>query len=321
MEQKSQLLLIHPAAVRRDVSRKNNHPHVNVKLSTVRVVTFVGPAGTGKSLRAQLVARWNDVDFIIDDGLLIADGRILAGRSAKAEKNLVRAIRRALFQYDDHRESVIDVLSKECPCKVMIIATSLSMAEKIITALGLPSPEKTIDITEVATKEEIRSALWQRHEKGQHIIPVIRAQVRRNFAGKLVGHIRDFLKHPGKEEGERTIVCPPFSFYGALSIAPTAVADIVDHVSRRSVQAKEIREIRILPTGDSIHIEIHMDFFLGRFNLLAAGRSLRRRVIFAVRYFAGMDVSSVDVHIQGVDPDGCSAFPIRPERRRHIAQD
>ena len=31
---------------------------MKIKLSTVRVVAFVGPAGTGKSLRAQLVARW-----------------------------------------------------------------------------------------------------------------------------------------------------------------------------------------------------------------------------------------------------------------------
>lgn len=293
---------------------------MKIKLSTVHVVAFVGPAGTGKSLRAQLVARWNDVDFIIDDGLLIADGRILAGKSAKGEKNLVRAIRRALFQYEDHKETVIDVLSKECPCKVMVIATSLSMAEKIIAALGLPLPEKIIDITDVATKEEIRCALRQRHEKGQHIIPVIRAQVRRNFTGKLVGHIRDFFKHPGRDEGERTIVCPPFSFYGTLSIAPTAVADIVDHVSRRSVQSKGIREIKIFPMEDSIRIEIFVDFYLGRFSLLAAGRALRRRIVFAVRYLAGMDVSSVDVLIQGVESDERSGFPILPGKWRNSEQ-
>lgn len=76
-----------------------------------RVIAFVGPAGTGKSQRAQMISRENNVDFMIDDGLLISKGRIVAGKSAKAEKNLVRAIRRALFQFPDHRSAVLDYLS------------------------------------------------------------------------------------------------------------------------------------------------------------------------------------------------------------------
>ena len=49
----------------------------------IKVYAFVGPSGTGKSYRAQMVAGEKDVHFIIDDGLLINDNRVIAGESAK----------------------------------------------------------------------------------------------------------------------------------------------------------------------------------------------------------------------------------------------
>lgn len=52
----------------------------------MRVVGFVGPSGTGKSHRAVWVARERGIDFIIDDGLLIRGAQIIAGKSAKKEK-------------------------------------------------------------------------------------------------------------------------------------------------------------------------------------------------------------------------------------------
>ena len=48
----------------------------------MRVLAFVGPSGTGKSYRAQLVARENNIHYIIDDGLLINENEVLAGTSA-----------------------------------------------------------------------------------------------------------------------------------------------------------------------------------------------------------------------------------------------
>ena len=67
------------------------------------VIAFYGPAGTGKSMRAQMVASKRKVDLIIDDGLVISRGRIVAGKSAKTEANMVRAIRRAMFHFPEHR--------------------------------------------------------------------------------------------------------------------------------------------------------------------------------------------------------------------------
>ena len=45
---------------------------INEKLKNeIKVYAFVGPSGTGKSYRAQMVASERDIPCIIDDGLLI----------------------------------------------------------------------------------------------------------------------------------------------------------------------------------------------------------------------------------------------------------
>ena len=44
----------------------------------MEVIALVGPSGTGKSHRALLVAHNNQADAIIDDGLYIKDGKIIA---------------------------------------------------------------------------------------------------------------------------------------------------------------------------------------------------------------------------------------------------
>ena len=63
----------------------------------VKAYAFVGPSGTGKSYRAQMVAGENDINFIIDDGLLIKDNEVVAGTSAKKAPTKIETVRHALF--------------------------------------------------------------------------------------------------------------------------------------------------------------------------------------------------------------------------------
>ena len=176
-------------------------------LKNIRVVAFVGPAGTGKSQRVQMVARANDINYIIDDGLVISKGRIMVGKSAKAEKNLIRAIRRAVFEFPDHRQSVQDFLRKNTPDRILIVATSISMAEIICSALELP-PEVRGHNGGGASRRDP-----QGQEKATKRIPWSRlGGARKNFAGKLVGHILDFFMTNDCEEQDRTIVTRPLPF-------------------------------------------------------------------------------------------------------------
>ena len=70
------------------------------------VIALVGPSGTGKSHRALLVAHEHKADAIIDDGILIKDGKIIAGHSAKREPSKIMAVRRAIFILPGHAEEV-----------------------------------------------------------------------------------------------------------------------------------------------------------------------------------------------------------------------
>ena len=90
----------------------------------MKVVSFTGKSGTGKSFQATALAQRRRFDAIIDDGLLIYKGQIVAGTSAKKCSSKAAAMRTALFNYEDHRESVKAAIKEYDPEALMIIGTS-----------------------------------------------------------------------------------------------------------------------------------------------------------------------------------------------------
>ena len=270
-------------------------------LASIEVYAFVGPAGTGKSQRASQVARQYGIDLIIDDGLVVARGRIMAGRSAKSEVNMVRAIRRAIFEYAPHRAEVIRYLTSRAPCKLMVLATSEGMMKKIILKLGLSDPVKVIRITDVATREEIDSALRERREKKQHVVPVAKAQIQRNFAGKLVSQLRDLFKSRERDDS-RTIVKPPFSFDGKVTIGTEAILDMCRRLLVMGDHVQRIVELELTPEpeDDSMDVNMALDLKLGDRSALEIARLLQRKVRVGLSYFTGMDVKKVNIRINEI---------------------
>lgn len=269
------------------------------RLEGVEVLAFVGPAGTGKSQRAQLVAGRHEMDFLIDDGLLIRKGQIVCGRSAKTERNQICAIRRALFQFPEHRREVRRALAESAPCRVMVVATSEEMALRIARRLGLPPPGRFVHIEDVATGEEIARARRERSQKKQHVIPVSSLQVRRNFAGKLVGKLRIFWSRE-EPQGEKTIVRPPYTFLGNLTVEPEAIVQIVREVSCRTSQVVSVREIRVDHQAEKLRLSITLAVSTGERSMLDLARFLQRRLSSSVAYFTGLEVGNVDVVVSEV---------------------
>ena len=101
------------------------------------VIALVGPSGTGKSHRALIVAHEHKADAIIDDGLLIKDGKIIAGHSAKRESSKIMAVRRAIFSLPGHAEEVRNVIQEVQPHRILILGTSENMIHKIAEILKL----------------------------------------------------------------------------------------------------------------------------------------------------------------------------------------
>ena len=130
----------------------------------VQVYALVGESGTGKSFRSKLLAEEYGIHAIIDDGLLIQDEKIVAGRSAKREKTYMGAVRAALFDDKEHRDSVARVLRKTHIKKILLLGTSEKMVSKIAMRLQLPQPQKIIHIEDIASQEDIENlADWFWH--------------------------------------------------------------------------------------------------------------------------------------------------------------
>ena len=285
----------------RPENQEKNEPRTEpgpLDLSPIEVLAFVGAAGTGKSQRASQVARQYGIDFVIDDGLLVSKGQIMAWKSAKAEKNLVRAIRRALFEYAPHRLEVVAFLAAHVPCKVMVIATSNSMMEKIVEKLGLPQPWRVIDITEVASHEEINNALRERREKKQHVVPVSRTQIQRNFAGKLVSQLKDLFK--SRQDETRTVVKPPFSFDGRVTIEEEAIVTMIRRLIVLGDHIHQVRELNLVPDGDILNVNLVVDVKLGDKNALYLARLLQKKLSIGLSFFTGMEVKKVNVSINEI---------------------
>ena len=78
----------------------------------IKVYAFVGPSGTGKSYRAQMVASEKKINFIIDDGLLIKDNEIVAGLSAKKAPTKIETVKHALFLSKEEQQQIQKALKK-----------------------------------------------------------------------------------------------------------------------------------------------------------------------------------------------------------------
>ena len=270
------------------------------RLSDIQVYAFVGSAGTGKSHRATHVAKQNGIDVIIDDGLVISRGRILAGRSAKSEINRLRAIKRAIFEYPEHREEVISYLTKNPPPKIMILATSEGMIEKIISRLGLNAPVKVINISDVSTPDEIEAALRERREKKQHVVPVAKAQIEKNFAGKLVSQIRGFFRGRGRDEGRNTIVKPLFSFNGKVTIETGAILEMCRKLLELGSHVRKVREIDLDTFDDKIQLNIELDLNLSGRSALSIAKTLQRKMRMGLSYLTGMEIRQVNIRVNEI---------------------
>ncbi len=271
-----------------------------MSLQDIEVYAFVGPAGTGKSHRATHVAKKNNVDLIIDDGLVISRGRILAGRSAKSEINRLRAIRRAIFEYPDHREEVVKFLESRAPCRLMILATSEAMIYKIIYRLGLNAPSKIINIKDIATDDEIKEALKERREKNQHVVPVAKAQIQKNFAGKLVSQIRGFFRGRDKDEARNTVVRPLFSFNGKVTIETEAILAMCRKLLDFGDYVKKVRELELDTDEDKIDVNVELDLKVGDQSALSIAKTLQKKIQTGLSYITGMEIKHVNIKVNEI---------------------
>ncbi len=270
----------------------------------MEVVAFVGPSGTGKSHHAIGVAFDNRCDAIIDDGLLIKGTKILAGTSAKNEDNRIQAVKRAIFTDNEHARQVREALAASGIKRLLIIATSDNMINKITARLQLPSPVKTVYIQQIASKAEIKKARYMRLHDGKHIVPVPTVELKPHFTGYFADLPYNLFSSKRKQEksADRSIVRPSFSFYGKLLIADNAIEDIIKIIGRKLEGVERVTSIKVRRRSDNskgivISVEVVLYYGVHLFNLT---KQFQAKIKEKIEYMTAMKVNNVNVSIRSL---------------------
>ncbi len=264
----------------------------------MEVVALVGSSGTGKSYRASLVAHDLGVDLIIDDGLLIKDSKILAGRSAKREATMLAAVRRAIFADPADAIEVAAKIREVNPRRVLILGTSREMIEKIVNALGIPAPSRFIDISEVSTQEDVRRAMRIRREQGKHVIPAPTFEVKKTFSGYLVDPLRFFLRRrsdPGDRPYviEKSVVRPTFSSLGKFVIADSVVMSIAARAAREAPGVARVIRVQVESSEEGVVLTVDLSVWYGR-QVYTVLQDVQKAVRKAVEHMTALNVLAVN---------------------------
>ncbi len=231
----------------------------------LRVFAFVGPSGTGKSHRAQMVAKMKNTDYIIDDAIIIKGNKVICGDSAKKASTKIEAVKRALFSFDGQVEEARKALEEENPESILILGTSDDMVQKIVRNLKLPEIEETIYIEDVSSPEEIAAARSARMSGGKHVIPVPTFELKKDFSGYLLDPLQIF-KWKGRNTEpvlmEKSLIRPTFSYLGKYTISDNVFKSIVQYVSKSFSAIYKIQRINVEKSnlGITVYIDVIVEY-------------------------------------------------------------
>ena len=272
----------------------------------IKTYALVGESGTGKSFRAALVAQKYGIDYIIDDGLLIGENRILAGRSAKKEKTFMAAVKVALFDDEKSKDEMVKRLQGERIRKILLLGTSDKMASKIAERLELPAPARIIRIEDIASQEEIDRAIRTRKIEGKHVIPVPAIEVKRSYSQIFYDAVRIFNSRRLSETlvsapqmHEKSLVRPAYSKRGKVIISGAALSQMVVHCVDEFNEHIQIKKITVKDDKSGYRLVITIDVPFG-LQLGGGIQELQKYIIDNIEHFTGILIEEVNIIIDKI---------------------
>ncbi len=271
------------------------------------VYALVGPSGTGKSFRSKLLAEKHNIELIIDDGLLIYKDKIIAGHSAKREKTFLAAVKVALFDDKKHRDDAAKALQSNKFKKILILGTSEKMVNKIATRLQIPQPKKIIKIEDIATRDEIETAIRSRNIEGKHVIPVPSIEIQRNYPQIFYDKVRLFFKGRknsimGSEQTklfEKSVVRPEFSKVGRVEISESALSQMVLHCLEEYGEEIIVKKLVIKPEKDGYFLNLTVDVPFGT-QLTGKIHQLQKYIIDNIERYTGILIIQLNIIIDKI---------------------
>jgi ABC-type oligopeptide transport system ATPase subunit len=282
-------------------------PHFHYNISVIKTYALVGESGTGKSFQAKLVAQKYRIDLVIDDGLLIKDNRILAGRSAKQENSFLAAVKTALFDDKAHRDDVARKLVVEKSRKILIIGTSEKMVNKIAVRLQLPPPKKIIRIEDISSQADIEKAIRIRRIEGKHIIPVPGMEVRQNYPNIFYETVNIFKQKKITDTiggaiprmHEKSLVKPSYSRRSRIPISDEALGEMVINCVDEYNPNIMIKKTMIKESKEGYHLVITIDVPYG-IQLSSNMYAMRQYIIDNIERFTSILIEEVNIIIDKI---------------------
>ena len=271
----------------------------------VKAYAFVGPSGTGKSYRAQMVAGQQGIKYIIDDGLLISENEVIAGISAKKAPTKVETVRNAIFFSEDKRKEMQAAIRKYKPDKILILGTSDEMVKKIADSLEIGPILETTYITDVATEQEMEMARNIRVTQGKHVIPVPTFAIKKDFSGYLLDPLQIF-KSTGKGNkpyiAEKSIIRPTFSYMGNFKISDSVFKQIIEISASKidsiyKIHRSIIKKHEGANDGVFVYIEVILEY---GYNVSDAIKKLKTAIVKDIEYLTSMNVLSTEIVAKGI---------------------
>lgn len=278
------------------------------------VWALVGASGTGKSFRAKLVCEKHKIDAIIDDGLLIQNDRILAGKTAKHEQTYMGAVRVALFDDKEHRDSVAKAIHKSKLKSILIIGTSEKMISKITARLQIPqpNPDKIIKIEDISSRDDIDKAIRSRQVEGKHVIPVPAIEIKKSYPQIFMTSIQEWVTRGplkflrGKKAmAEKSIVTPEFSKKGRLEISSAAITQMVMHCVSEKAPDVKVKKLSIKTDSHGYRLVLTVDVPL-RKDLATITHELQSYIIDSLERFTGIMIEEVSIIIDKINMEAPS---------------
>ena len=218
------------------------------------------------------------------------------------------AVRIALFDDKEHRDSVAKVLRKTHIKKILILGTSEKMVTKIAMRLQLPQPQKIIHIEDIATREEIEKAHKSRSVEGKHVIPVPSIEVKKNYPQIFTASMRDFFnknpfskkdKNMGGKMIEKSIVQPEFSKKGRIEISEAALTQMVMHCVNECDPEVKVKKITIKTDSRGYRLIVLIDVPFGT-QLTGKIHKLQSYIIDKIESFTGILIEEVSIIIDKI---------------------
>ena len=294
----------------------------------MEIYTLTGPSGTGKSYRAMDICREYGIEGVVDDGLFIYKGTVVAGESAKRAGTKIGAIKAAIFNDEEKARKVSRAIKAKRPSSILILGTSDEMADLIIERLdinrfrkgsfrnnhhkkgdgeklrstktkGVKGEIHRIHIEDITTEEERGEAKKQRSYYGKHVIPAPAMDLKRSFAGYFLDTLGLF-KGKAKYTEERTVVRPSYSYYGDYIMSEKVITDICEIAGEESPCINSVILVTQEPSPENYVINIAVKINSGC-SLWDEVMEYQQTVNDMIEEMTAFNVSEVNIEVRGIE--------------------